>query len=50
MTPDAPLPEVGETVAITTADSEPWLLVCTVHEDAQAVTGVLVADLADETV
>lgn len=50
MTDDTRLPEVGETVAITTVDSEPWLLVCAVDDDAREVTGVLVADLADETV
>ena len=50
MTANAPLPEVGETVAITTAESEPWLLVCAVDDDVLEVTGVLVADLADETV
>ena len=39
---------VGEIVAITTTDSDPRLLVCTV--DGEHVTGVLLADLATETI
>ncbi|MGB9934081.1 hypothetical protein [Haloarcula amylolytica] len=40
-------PTVGEIVAITTTDSEPLVLVC--HVDDDHVTGVLLADLATET-
>ncbi|KOX92465.1 hypothetical protein AMS69_14020 [Haloarcula rubripromontorii] len=40
-------PTVGEIVAITTTDSDPFLLVCAV--DAEQVTGVLLADLSTET-
>ncbi len=40
-------PEVGEVVAITTTASEPQLLVTNVEADA--VRGVLLADLASET-
>jgi len=41
-------PTVGEIVAITTTDSDPFLLVCTA--DAKQVTGVLLADLSTETI
>ncbi|NLV08278.1 hypothetical protein GOC83_19355 [Haloarcula rubripromontorii] len=41
-------PTVGEIVAITTTDSDPFLLVCAV--DAEQVTGVLLADLSTETI
>jgi hypothetical protein len=34
MTDDTLLLEVGETVALTTVDSDPWLLVCAVDEAA----------------
>lgn len=40
-------PTVGEIVAITTTDSEPLVLVC--HVDDEHSTGVLLADLATET-
>ena len=42
-----PQPTVGEIVAITTTDSDPFLLVCHVDEH---VTGVLLSDLATETI
>jgi len=41
-----PQPTVGEIVAITTTDSDPYLLVCRVDDH---VIGVLLADLATET-
>ncbi|WP_245545410.1 hypothetical protein [Halomicrobium katesii] len=41
-------PERGEVVAVTTVDSEPPLLVT--HVESDAVRGVLLADLADETI
>jgi acyl-CoA synthetase (NDP forming) len=41
-------PTAGEIVAITTTDSDPFLLVCTA--DATQVTGVLLADLSTETI
>ena len=41
-------PTAGEIVAITTTDSDPFLLVCTA--DADEITGVLLADLATETI
>ena len=41
-------PTVGEIVAITTTDSDPFLLVCTA--DAKQATGVLLADLSTETI
>ena len=40
-------PTVGEIVAITTTNSEPLLLVC--RQTDEHVTGVLLADLATET-
>ena len=40
-------PTAGEIVAITTTDSEPLLLVC--RQTDEHVTGVLLADLATET-
>ena len=40
-------PTVGEIVASTTTDSDLRLLVCTVDDDE--ITGVLLADLATET-
>ncbi|KAA9396670.1 hypothetical protein Har1130_18765 [Haloarcula sp. CBA1130] len=43
-----PQPTAGEIVAITTTDSDPRLLVCTVDDDQ--ITGVLLADLATETI
>ena len=43
-----PQPTVGEIVAITTTDSDPFLLVCTA--DAKQVTGILLADLSTETI
>jgi hypothetical protein len=43
-----PQPTVGEIVAITTTDSDPRLLVCTV--DDERVIGVLLADLSTETI
>ncbi|GCF16094.1 hypothetical protein Harman_40290 [Haloarcula mannanilytica] len=43
-----PQPTVGEIVAITTTDSDPFLLVCS--QDPELITGVLLADLASETV
>lgn len=43
-----PQPTAGEIVAITTTDSDPFLLVCTA--DADEITGVLLADLATETI
>jgi hypothetical protein len=42
-----PQPTAGEIVAITTTDSDPFLLVCTA--DADQATGVLLSDLATET-
>ncbi|MBO4249473.1 hypothetical protein IL252_16825 [Halomicrobium sp. IBSBa] len=41
-------PETGEVVAVTTVDSEPPLLVT--HVEADAVRGVLLADLAAGTI
>ncbi|GCF16230.1 hypothetical protein Harman_41650 [Haloarcula mannanilytica] len=43
-----PQPTVGEIVAITTTDSHPLWLVCSVDENQ--VTGVLLADLSTETI
>jgi len=43
-----PQPTAGEIVAITTTDSDPFLLVC--HVDDALVTGVLLVDLATETI
>jgi len=42
-----PQPTAGEIVAITTTDSDPFMLVCHVDDH---VTGVLLADLATETI
>ncbi|MBX0325667.1 hypothetical protein EGH21_21865 [Halomicroarcula sp. F13] len=44
------LPEVGEVVVLKTYESDPWLLVCATNDDAQTITGTLLADLAHETV
>ncbi|EMA07843.1 hypothetical protein SAMN05443574_1474 [Haloarcula vallismortis] len=41
-------PTVGEIVAITTTDSDPLLLVCS--QETELITGVLLADLATETI
>jgi len=41
-------PQLGEIVAVTTTDSEPWLLVT--HVEGDTIEGVLLADLARETV
>jgi len=41
------VPSVGEIVAITTTDSEPLVMVC--HRNEPQATGVLLADLATET-
>jgi len=41
-------PTVAEIVAITTTDSDPYLLVCTTNDEL--ATGVLLADLATETI
>jgi hypothetical protein len=43
------VPSVGDVVVLTELDSEPRLLVTAVDEAADEVTGVLLADLAAET-
>ncbi|WP_420182828.1 hypothetical protein ACNO8S_16195 (plasmid) [Haloarcula sp. KBTZ06] len=43
-------PSVGDVVVLTELDSEPRLLVTAVDEFADEVTGVLLADLAAETI
>ncbi|WP_336339481.1 hypothetical protein [Haloarcula brevis] len=43
-------PTVGDVVTLTELDSEPHLLVTAVYEAADEVTGVLLADLAAETI
>jgi len=43
-------PSVGDVVVLTELDSEPRLLVTAVDELADEVTGVLLADLAAETI
>ena len=44
------VPSVGYVVILTGLDSEPHLLVTAVDEAGDGVTGVLLADLAEETV
>ncbi|EMA07872.1 hypothetical protein [Haloarcula marismortui] len=44
------IPTVGDVVILTELDSEPHLLVTAIDEADNAVTGVLLADLAAETI
>lgn len=43
-------PAVGDVVVLTELDSNPRLLVTAVDETSDDVTGVLLADLAEETI
>ncbi|WP_135304926.1 hypothetical protein [Haloarcula amylovorans] len=43
-------PGVGEVVVLTELDSAPRLLVTSVDDAANSITGVLLADLATETI
>jgi len=43
-------PDVGNLVVLTDLDSDPRLLVTAVDDDTDDVTGVLLADLAAETI
>jgi hypothetical protein len=44
------VPSAGDVVVLTELDSEPRLLVTAVEEAGDEVTGVLLADLAEETI
>lgn len=42
--------DIGQIVVLTEVDSDPRLLVTAADDDTEDVTGVLLADLADDTI